>query len=1120
MITPRSHGLCRRSAPAGFRRTLARFGLPLSALGWAFLATAVCVPTHALAGDALDSALTSDDAYVRQQGKAWVIGTAAVERTLAMEDGRLLLRSFKNKRSGRELIPVGAMVEEISAASLGAEGAGPWQLQSAKPARLKQGELQLDLTLSCGPLTVTKIYVIYPGSSIIREWVTLTNAGKDPIKVVEPSILNVSARPGAAESLDFHWMTGGENQPGSWVLKTEKLDPAKPRKFDSYEPFAPGTPAFLGDGIDAKITLNGKQVWPEKAWQYVPNATVTVPFDLQADVTVGDKLAFLVNLHANIGWDTTAFDPSITYTDGETHVASKEFSDKQGQHGWQYQFLEGDRFVDLVYYPAPKQWRKAKDNATGTPFVGQGDQHPDVGQDAARVWTVPKAGRVRLTGAICNTGNRSGAGGGYGFRMGTSTYAPWYALLARDTRDGLVIGWDYFGHWTSSFRLAADGTVTAQLKVAGHRQSLAPGESVTSPKAFVGLFREDLDEAGNEVLDWQYRYLWDYTREGWFPAIRMLGYWFKGTGWGQPGAGWTGGGPDLESTFRKVFRVADLMCYTGADVYHRDWGWWDRAGDWNGPDFRATGDYLRKHGMGQLIYAFLYTVDLESQVARQHPDWVLGGSTLDLSRPEVVAHLRQQLDAFVARWGDFEWRNDSTPTCPRNGDDTPLLGQDAGLREVLRGFLDKYPGCAFQAVNGGGNNAGYDYARYASTVSFSDGAVGIIRNYYAALLLPPDKTSDIPDIWNPNNYDKAIWRGLLCINFDMTGDTWEPAKLEGIRELIDIYHYLHKHGVVGRGVRVHRPAVTGDDATMYFQRLSGDRRRGIIIPKRPAPGAVTIRPKGLLPAEKYSVTFQESAAQQERGGADLMEQGIVLEKMPPGELIYLNLPLHPGSQLDSQAPGAPGDVQQRRTQHMGYPGIELTWKPGTDDNWISYYEVLRDTVAIDKVAKGTYYFDHSAGADLAACYAVRTVDGAGNRSSPVTAQGQTALASRVLDDADPTLKYTGPWQLQTGLQPAHAGTLSTSDQQGAAVAVAFEGKRILWFSKLGDNCGKAEVSVDGGPPEQVDTYSADDIWGVCVYRQELPQSGKHSLRIVVTGDRHPRAKGALIHVDGIRAEPE
>jgi len=59
----------------------------------------------------------------------------------------------------------------------------------------------------------------------------------------------------------------------------------------------------------------------------------------------------------------------------------------------------------------------------------------------------------------------------------------------------------------------------------------------------------------------------------------------------------------------------------------------DRAGDWNGPDFRATGDYLRKSGMGQLIYAFLYTIDPESDVARKHPDWVLGGNTLTCPAP-------------------------------------------------------------------------------------------------------------------------------------------------------------------------------------------------------------------------------------------------------------------------------------------------------------------------------------------------------------------------------------------------------------------------------------------------------------------------------------------------------
>src|SRR5439155_940021 len=172
-------------------------------------------------------------------------------------------------------------------------------------------------------------------------------------------------------------------------------------------------------------------------------------------------------------------------------------------------------------------------------------------------------------------------------------------------------------------------------------------------------------------------------------------------------------------------------------------------------------------------------VDGQSRVAREHPDWVLNG-TLDMSRPEVVNFMKSQLDSFAERWGDFEWRNDSTPTAPRGSDDTPLLGQDQGLREIIRSFLDKHPHCAFQGV-------------------------------------------------------------------------------------------------------------TGDDPTMYFERLSRDAKRGIIITKRPPPSGVTIKPKGLLPKEKYFVSFHESDKSEERTGADLMENGIVLEKMLPGELIYLNL---------------------------------------------------------------------------------------------------------------------------------------------------------------------------------------------------------------------------------------
>jgi hypothetical protein len=341
-----------------------------------------------------------------------------------------------------------------------------------------------------------------------------------------------------------------------------------------------------------------------------------------------------------------------------------------------------------------------------------------------------------------------------------------------------------------------------------------------------------------------------------------------------------------------------------------------------------------------------------------------------------------------------------------------------------------------------------------------------------------------------------------------------------MRELIDIYHFLGSQGVVGRWVHVYRPLVTGDDPTMYLERLSPDGERGIIIPNQPAPGAVTIKPKGLLSGKNYLVSYQESSESQTRSGSDLMQNGIKLQRMLPGELIYLNLPYHPGNKLDKTPPTAPSDAHTQRAMNMGYPGVELNWKAGNDDQWVSYYEVLRDGTLLDIVAKGTYYFDHSAGADLAARYEVRTVDGAGLRSGLITAEAPAGKRARVLDDTAADIHFVGAWRRQSGLQPAYLGTISGSNREGASFDLEFEGTKFTWFTKLGDEGGKAGISIDGEPDAVVDTYSADDIWGVGVFSKIFPSAGRHKVKISVLG-QPPEAfgTGTFVYLDGIQVEP-
>jgi hypothetical protein len=207
---------------------------------------------------------------------------------------------------------------------------------------------------------------------------------------------------------------------------------------------------------------------------------------------------------------------------------------------------------------------------------------------------------------------------------------------------------------------------------------------------------------------------------------------------------------------------------------------------------------------------------------------------------------------------------------------------------------------------------------------------------------------------------------------------------------------------------------------------------------------------------------------------------------------------------------------------MGYPGVELAWKAGSDNNWISYYEVFRNGTALDKVSKGTFYFDHSAGADLAAHYEICTVDGAGNASGKTSAQGSAGRPATILDDAPGCgFKYSGEWDHQKNLLLAHAQTLSVSSQKGATAELQLEGKRVMLFTRLSANGGKAKVTIDGGAPEVIDTYSGDEVWGVCAYRKTLTTgSGGHALRIEVLAEHDPRAKGNLVYVDGVRIEQQ
>jgi hypothetical protein len=560
----------------------------------------------------------------------------------------------------------------------------------------------------------------------------------------------------------------------------------------------------------------------------------------------------------------------------------------------------------------------------------------------------------------------------------TGEFVPWMALhRTHECKDGWFLALEYLGKWSMVVDHQPTGPLTVSASIPELKmRALNPGERLEMPMVTLGVFRDGLDNMATQLYDWQYQYLWDYTNADFYARSRCVTWWFSCS-------------RNLQEQFTarlaNLDMSADALRATGYEMLWDDAGWssYGAAGlppdnygsvfvqSYEGPDFSLTQRYLRKMGMRWLL-------------------WFSGRPSAGL------------LAAKIGAWGDFEWRTDAVGF--------PDMAADHGFRADIKRFLDGHPGSSFHTCSGGSTYA-HTFeigGRYASYNYLSDLGRGPYLNHGFSYLEPPDKWGDIlislasiygakdgssrqtaeasaarkgvPPKIEDLRYVKDSARSMLTAVPSPYGVYSNEGDRELARRDMELYRFFRNEGLAGRWSYVFHPTVQGDPEYYYFQRTSHDHRKACIIITHRAENAVVLRPQGLLPECKYAVGFDSTQVTAERTGADLMSNGITIQRQKPGELIYLNLPHRPGSGRDKVSPQAPGRVLVRRETNIGHSGIGIYWSPGADDHWISYYEVRRDGQILGKVAIGDYYFDHGPSWDDRHEYAVRTVDGDGNAS--------------------------------------------------------------------------------------------------------------------------------------------
>ena len=97
---------------------------------------------------------------------------------------------------------------------------------------------------------------------------------------------------------------------------------------------------LAGDGIRAAIALGRRELWSVELGGQDGDGREP---SLTTAVKQGDVLRFIIDKRGGISCDTTGWDPTVTYADGERFVASESFGDQQGTNGWSYALQRSTR---------------------------------------------------------------------------------------------------------------------------------------------------------------------------------------------------------------------------------------------------------------------------------------------------------------------------------------------------------------------------------------------------------------------------------------------------------------------------------------------------------------------------------------------------------------------------------------------------------------------------------------------------------------------------------------------------------------------------------------------------------------------------------------------------------
>ena len=931
----------------------------------------------------------SGDGYIRREGNEWIFGTSTVERRVRLDDGRLYLVSLRNKLTGHEYQDAGTWPAEIRFSIDSADVSASswrWKLRGEHAVQGSQGTLQLDIELESASIRVTKHYVVYPQTSVIREWLTLENMSGKTVRVNNVDFFHTRLLGSIAQDLEFNYLTGGGNYNGSQLLKTEPMGPRYQRTLDSNGGVQPGN---YSSYLPLVFLLNRNAAEGiAVGWDYLGHWSFRLgdqdsrPLDMSLELT-----GFTKDLAPGERIETPkAF--LATFSGGVDELGNQLLD-------WQYAYFW--EFTNPDYF-AKTRWAVDWPD----PWVGDG------GTPSADNWGRRLALDLRYIDLLRETGTDIlWDDAGWYDKWGT-----WNAPDWKKTTDYLRKYGMSWVLWYPTFLATAQSKVVQQ-----HPDWIIPGQQTLeqSIAATADWQRRLLDDSVNAWGNYQWRYdiapaasANDTDALAADQNFRGLLEHFKND---HPASGidacdgggrwisydiarlaesgeYTDGGVGPYSAYYTSLLLPPDKLHNVVDFDHTyynpttdrthlamDPTWYRDPGD--GPDVESIRKdweiyhYLVAEGVaGRWSHVFRPKVEHDDAI------WYFQRMNRDSSKGVILTkHAKHGSTYYVTsrlRLGKSGLAKSAPAVADqyRGGAGEMNVATTTSAASIETGIYEDpadgefrfygTPGQGFGPLNLKYQSGGGDESLVTKIVKL--GAERRVASQFFGMAIQLDEPATITQL---GQFDPGNNRGTYTLSLVRAEDNKVLATAD-----LDMSQ-THPDAMGFKYVRLAQP-IQLDASTK----------------------PVVIYPRGLHPAATYEVHARIAGVRLNKTGAELMSDGISLDKIAGGELIFLNLPKYPGSGTNHVPPGSPANVTKRLGTNLGTQGIELSWSlsspssPSQLDEWISYYEIHKNGQLIGKAAKGTFFFDHSdfARDEIDARFEVEAVDGDGNHSPRVSAQ--------------------------------------------------------------------------------------------------------------------------------------